>query len=214
MKDLPKAKEDRFENYKEDVRERAYAMSLLALAVKLSRVDGKINSAETKFLTDIVSMYFTSNDQVQDLVAGAINDNTEFESYAKRLKKFFPSDDEILKEIISSLFGLASVDGPISAQEIKFLREVSYIFDLPESFFIKKLESYIIPNDSDSFKVLEVNKNVSYADLKRSYHAAVYAYHPDKLSSLESSEQIIDLANKRMSILNEAYSKIKTKKKF
>lgn len=60
---------------------------------------------------------------------------------------------------------------------------------------------------NDPFRILEVPEDISVAALKKSYFKLCVEHHPDKLKSLGLPEEFIELANIRMSRINEAFQR-------
>ena len=56
------------------------------------------------------------------------------------------------------------------------------------------------------YKILEVDKNASNEEIKKSYRKLVMKYHPDKLQGV--SDDIVRLANEKFLTIQEAYEKI------
>ncbi|MGL4898168.1 MAG: DnaJ domain-containing protein, partial [Cetobacterium sp.] len=55
----------------------------------------------------------------------------------------------------------------------------------------------------DFYKILEVNKNASEAEIKKAYRKQARKYHPDKFSSSSEAEKAT--AEKKFKEVNEAY---------
>ena len=61
---------------------------------------------------------------------------------------------------------------------------------------------------TDPYVVLNVPQDISDEDLKFTYHRLCGEHHPDKLLSLNLSDEYIELANSRMSRIIDAYARI------
>lgn len=62
---------------------------------------------------------------------------------------------------------------------------------------------------TDPFVMLGVPQNATEVQLREAYHRKVQETHPDKLSNLGLSPDLIKFAHERMSRINEAYNKIR-----
>ena len=60
------------------------------------------------------------------------------------------------------------------------------------------------------YKILEIEKEASLDEIKKSYRKLVMKYHPDKLQGV--SEDIVKLANEKFLAIQEAYEKISQRK--
>jgi hypothetical protein len=87
------------------------------------------------------------------------------------------------------------------------------------TIFTKTMARRVSPRDSvqqqaaatgeetDPFRLLGVPPTANEAQLKEAYHRKVQETHPDKLSSLGLSPEIVRFAHERMARINEAYNR-------
>lgn len=86
------------------------------------------------------------------------------------------------------------------------------------TIFTKTMARRVCPRDSvqqpaatgeetDPFRLLGVPPTATEAQLKEAYHRKVQETHPDKLSSLGLSPELIKFAHDRMARINEAYNR-------
>ena len=68
-----------------------------------------------------------------------------------------------------------------------------------------------IPKTDAAYKILEIEKNATDADVKKAYRKMANKYHPDKVSHL--GEDFQKAANEKFQKVNEAYEKIKKERK-
>lgn len=61
--------------------------------------------------------------------------------------------------------------------------------------------------ETDPFRLLGVPPTANEAQLKEAYHRKVQETHPDKLSGLGLSPELIKYAHERMARINEAYNR-------
>ena len=61
----------------------------------------------------------------------------------------------------------------------------------------------------DPYVMLGVPKDATEVQLREAYHRKVQETHPDKLSNLGLSPDLVKFAHERMSRINEAYNKIR-----
>ena len=82
-----------------------------------------------------------------------------------------------------------------------YLNVNSQDFQSIAAMFVKggsSLENY--------YKILEVDKNASNEEIKKSYRKLVMKYHPDKLQGV--SDDIVRLANEKFLTIQRGYEKI------
>ena len=65
------------------------------------------------------------------------------------------------------------------------------------------------PDAADPHTVLGVAQDVSDEDLKRAYRRLVREHHPDTLMAQGMPQEFIDVANKKVAAISEAYGRIR-----
>ena len=66
---------------------------------------------------------------------------------------------------------------------------------------------------SDPYEVLGVPTTASNADLKEAHRRKSSEFHPDKILGMGLPVEFIDFANLKMAMINDAYSRIREKRK-
>jgi DnaJ like chaperone protein len=68
-------------------------------------------------------------------------------------------------------------------------------------------------SDSDKhYQILNITRNSSVEDVKKSYRLLSKKYHPDRVSHL--GDEFAKLASEKFQIINKAYEEIKKEKRF
>jgi len=75
---------------------------------------------------------------------------------------------------------------------------------------VEKTRAAATGDSADPFAMLGVPQNATEVQLREAYHRKVQETHPDKLSNLGLSPDLIKFAHERMARINEAYNKIRT----
>jgi hypothetical protein len=73
----------------------------------------------------------------------------------------------------------------------------------------KQQAAAVAENGVDPYSLLGVPPNATDAQLREAYHRKVQETHPDKLSNVGVSAEIVKFAHERMARINEAYNKIR-----
>lgn len=206
--------EEKAEIYKKDVRQTGFSYSVIALGTRLAMADGEINQKEKESFVDCFAIKGREQKEIEQIISSAKNDKMPFGHYALLISNFYPDNQEIYENVLSSLIKLAACDGPINYAETMFICDVAELLCVAEYTTVKLLSEYFIPKGNTPYEILNVSKKISAEELKKIYRAAVQAYHPDKFSSMSDNEQIINMANKRINLLTDAYENIKRIKKF
>ena len=191
---------------------RDFEINLLALASLVIKADGKVSQKEL----DFVRRYFVS-------AYGKNRANEVFKIFNQNFKNKGISVNQISKlfnlglnyesklQVIHFLFGIAKADGSISQQEINKLLEFSNLFKLSYADFLSIKAMFIIETDND-YKILEVDKNSSNDEIKKSYRALAKKHHPDKVQHL--GEAYVKAAQDKFQKIQKAYQNIKNKRGF
>jgi DnaJ like chaperone protein len=140
-------------------------------------------------------------DQAKKEVAG-------FEGYAAQLYRQFHNQPAVLEQVIDLLFHIAMADGVMHPAEMDYLQEVARIFKIPEREFARIRESHMGLDQSDPYTILGIDHNADDAAVKSAYRKQIKEHHPDLLMAQGVPEELIDVANEKMSAINEAYDKI------
>ena len=111
-------------------------------------------------------------------------------------------------QIIHFLFGVASSDNEIHQTEINVINKIATYLNVSSQDF-QSISAMFVKGGSaidTYYKILEVDKNSSTDEIKKSYRKLVMKYHPDKLQGV--SEDIVKLANEKFLSIQQAYEKI------
>ena len=215
---VDKAKISKNENYKPKISseesEQIFATGVIALAAKLSKIDGTVTKNEIDTFKKIFE--FPNKDMriISKLFNAAKNDASNYQSYAYQLKECF-TEQKILHEILNALFAIAYADGILHNSEEKMLKDISEIFKIKEQEYIRikgiynsKISSNY-ENIKGFYELLGVSENDSLENIKKKYRKIIKEYHPDTIQGKGLPDEFINFANKKLIDFNEAYNGIK-----
>jgi hypothetical protein len=74
---------------------------------------------------------------------------------------------------------------------------------------VEKAQTAAAGDIADPYSLLGVPRDATEVQLREAYHRKVQETHPDKLSNLGLSPDLIKFAHERMARINEAYNKIR-----
>ena len=175
---------------KQKMFEMSFEMSLLVLATLVIRADGKIKKEEL----DCVRLFFVKS-------FGQAKSDIYFKVFNEIKQKPFPSLRSICVEInqnvnhksrlqiLHFLFGIAQADGNVSPSELNQLTKIAGYLRLSMSDFesIKAMFAVSRADASYAYKILEIEKAASEAEIKKAYRKMVKKYHPDKLQHMDEA---------------------------
>jgi len=182
-----------------------YALNHYALAIagSLCGIDGDLNINEQKMFLKLFPYFGAEHlSMLQDVA----NDNGSVYINCKRFNKFANNNKTVSARLYARLFKLACSDDTLNIMEISFLEKVADMLGLSNVFLEKALEFYFL-NDAK-----EVKKFDAYMDARNYYRKEMMRFHPDMymgddILSKRIKNKILSLANERMKILNENYSR-------
>jgi DnaJ-domain-containing protein 1 len=128
---------------------------------------------------------------------------------------FHQNNNELLEAVCSILTNIALSDGVLSSEEEILLNEAISIFGVSGYAYneYKKQQSNQKVSKSDIekkyAKILGLDNDYSFEDIKQAYRRLALSYHPDKVSHLGIKMQ--EVAELEMKNINEAYNFFKMK---
>ena len=109
------------------------------------------------------------------------------------------------------LFGIAQADGSVSEAEwlkiesfSRYLRVRPIDFESIKAMFIKQVDG--------AYKILEVDKSATDAEIKKAYRDLAKRHHPDKVQHL--GEAYVKAAREKFQNIQKAYEQIKRERGF
>ncbi|WP_394906690.1 TerB family tellurite resistance protein [uncultured Mesonia sp.] len=178
-----------FESRKTQVSPKDFELNLLSLCSVIIKADGRVNQREL----DYVRSYFVQ-------AYGKERANATFKTFNEVIKH--RSIDlvricayirartryEVRLQILHFLFGITQADGHISAAEIYQLKRIASHFQLTQNDFESIKAMFVNTHDSSSaYKILEIDKSASDAEVKKAFRTMAKKYHPDKLVGMDEA---------------------------
>ena len=199
-------------------KEQLFALSVVSLAAKLSKVDAPVNRAEI----DAFKRHFRiPPDNVRNV--GRLFDQArlspdDFEPYAIKLGEAFADNHGLLEDVLGGLFGIARADAPLNDRELKFLSRVAQGFGLDGDAWDRARSGAArpaasAPGEPDAYAVLGVQKSASNEELHAAWKKLMRENHPDSLASRGVPADFIARASDKVARINAAWDRIKRERK-
>ena len=190
--------------------EKAYEVSLLILASLVIKADGKVRKEELNYVKEFFTRTFG---QVKSKKYYEIFNTLNKQSLSSKLRAICLQLTQSINhasrlQIIHFLFGVASSDNEIHQTEINVINKIATYLNVSSQDF-QSISAMFVKGGSaidTYYKILEVDKNSSTDEIKKSYRKLVMKYHPDKLQGV--SEDIVKLANEKFLSIQQAYEKV------
>ncbi len=187
----------------------AFTIAVIVLGAKMAKADGVVTRDEIDAFKEVFRVPPNELRNVARVFDQARRDSRGFEPYARQIAGMFRDNPAVLEELLYCLTYIARADGHLHPKEIVYLRAVAEIFGLDEHAFERVTAIRAEPDSVDPYRVLGVAPSVSDEELKRVYRQLVRENHPDALTAQGMPEEFIEMANKRLAAINDAYERIR-----
>jgi DnaJ like chaperone protein len=190
-------------------RDAAFTLALIALSAKMAVSDGVVTASELRAFHRTVEIPAGIEQQVDRVFRLAQQDVAGYQAYARKIRRFFIAEPDTLEHVLDGLFYIASADGFVHEDELRYLRDVSDIFGFDEARFEQIAAQHVVLDTGiDPYLVLGLAPGADRNEVKRVYRLLVAEHHPDRLIAKGVPEELIDVATARMQAINQAYNKI------
>ena len=187
----------------------AFTIAVIALGAKMAKADGFVTPGEVKAFRQVFRIPRGEESNAARVFNLARKDVNGYELYAKRISSMFGERHQTLVDLLEGLFHIATADNNYHPNEDTFLSNVSSIFGLKDAQF-KAIRARCVPNmEPDPYTILGVNINDEFEMIRGAWRDLVRTYHPDRMIARGLPEEAINLAEKRIVQINEAFESIK-----
>ena len=192
---------------------------LVAMFYLLSKADNHISKEEINIIESFFVDILKLSEKQYKLAIEYFNNtktfNISFEVYARKFIQYHYDNKEFLEAICTVLTNIALSDGILSSEEEILLNEAISIFDVAGNAYNdyknKQKQQKVRSTDTDKeyAKILGLDGEFSFEEIKQVYRRLALTYHPDKVSHL--GHKLQKVAELEMKHINEAYNYFKSK---
>ncbi|MEP5256140.1 MULTISPECIES: TerB family tellurite resistance protein [Winogradskyella] len=188
-----------------------FEVSLLILASVVIKADGVQDQRELDFVRQqFANMY------------GKDRANKAFELF-KRINKQEISTRQVCLQIkqmmdhasrlqlLHFLFGIAKADGLVTEDELQQIFTISGYLGISNRDY-QSIKAMFYNSSDNAYKILEIDKSVSDAEVKKAYRAMAKKYHPDRVGHL--GEEHREGAEAKFRQVQESYEHIQKERGF
>ncbi len=184
-----------------------FELNLLSLSSIVIKADGKINQTEL----DYVRRYFVSS-------YGKERANATFRTFNEIIKNREVSAQRICMyitqhtrypsrlQILHFLFGIANADGSVSTSEAEEIQKIAGFLRINFKDF-ESIKAMFFKTGDHAYKILEIDKTATDAEVKKAFRTMAKKYHPDKVQHMD--EIHIKGAEAKFKEVQKAYDQIK-----
>jgi len=193
----------------EDVtRQVGFTIGVIALGAKMAKADGVVTKAEIEAFRRVFRTAPEEEANVARLFNQAKRDVAGFESYAHQLARMLRDSPQVLEQVLDCLFVIATADGGVTPEELRFLERVAEIFGIGQSDFARIRETHTGPDEGDPFTVLGVSSDTPLAEIRARHRQLVRENHPDRLMAQGMPPEAIEVATDKVARINAAWDQV------
>jgi DnaJ like chaperone protein len=189
-----------------------FELSLLSLASLVIKADGSVSQSEL----DFVRQYFVQS-------YGKERANAIFKVFNEVIKKKEISAVNICGslrqrtryesrlQILHFLFSIANADGHVTDSEVQEINKISGFLGVQIRDF-ESIKAMFFKNPDSAYKILEIERSATDAEIKTAYRTMAKKYHPDKLQHMDEVYQ--KGAEEKFRKVQEAYEQLQKERGF
>ena len=200
-------------DFAERHRQANFTMAIIGLAAKMAKSDGAVSREEVRAFRDIFHVPADEEQHVMRLFDQARRDVAGFEYYASKAARLFHDEPAVLEHLLDGLFHVAKSDRVADPREVDFLRKVATIFGFDAATFERIRAGHLGRDDADPHVLLGVAHDASDETVRTAWRRLVREHHPDLLVAQGMPDELVVLANARLTAINAAYEGIRGSKR-
>src|SRR5262245_50105858 len=185
----------------------AFTIAVIALSAKMAKADGVVSPLELEAFENVFSFAPDEAANVERLFDLAKQDVAGYETYADQIAALLKDDRKLLQHVLEGLMYVAAADGVLHPQEDQFLASVANRFGFSDSEY-RFFRARFVADNANPYDALRLTPDASDAEVKAQYRKLVRDNHPDRLMANGVPAEFIELANRKLAAINEAYDTI------
>jgi DnaJ like chaperone protein len=194
-----------------------FFVGTFSMLAKLARCDGRITSQEVdaveRFMADDLGLDPESRRAARGIFNKAVDSGESFLDYASQFYQQFQGEPHLLEMMIDIMLRVSVSDGRLSDTEESLILSAVRMFRLSEEGYEKIRSRYQGDALGKYYSILGAAPADSDEKIKQQYRKLVSEYHPDKISSKGLPEPFIQFANEKFREVQDAYEKIRSRRK-
>lgn len=182
-----------------------FGISLLVLVAAVMKADGKVLKSELDYVRKFFLKQFGSARTKEHLLVlrEMLSKDIPLRKVCLQIKTY--TKYPVRLQMLHLLFGIAAVDGEVHALELNVIAEISGYLGISAVDYNSIKAMFLKEVDGD-YKILEITKNATDAEVKKAYRKMAVKYHPDKVAHLGGDVQ--KSAKEKFQKVQEAYENI------
>ena len=191
----------------EPLKDIAFTIAVIALSAKMAKADGVVSPLELQAFAEVFRYSPEEAKNVERVFDMAKEDTAGYEAYADQIAGLLKDDRKLLQHVLEGLMYVAAADGVLHPQEDQFLASVANRFGFSDSEY-RFFRARFVADNGNPYDALRLTPDASDAEVKAQYRKLVRDNHPDRLMANGVPAEFIELANRKLAAINEAYDTI------
>jgi DnaJ like chaperone protein len=186
----------------------AFTIGVIALGAKMAKADGIVTGDEVTAFRQVFHVPETELAGVARVFNLAKQDVAGYDAYARQLSRLFAGRQQVLEDLLDSLFHIAKADGAVHERELAFLEDVAAIFGFSKASFNCIKSRHVVASRSDPYVVLGIAPSATSEEIRQHYRKLVRDNHPDRHIAAGVPEEMIEVATEKLARINAAYDAV------
>tara|TARA_R100001369_G_scaffold29172_1_gene52324 strand:- start:8411 stop:9142 length:732 start_codon:yes stop_codon:yes gene_type:complete len=183
-----------------------FELNLLSLASLVIKADGQVSQTEMDYVrTYFVQAYGKERANATFRTFNEVIKSREISAQRIGLYLQQRTKYEVRLQILHFLFSIAQADGNVSNAELSQLQSIAGFLALNNRDF-ESIKAMFFKSADNAYKILEIEKSASDAEVKKAFRTMAKKYHPDKLHHMDEAYR--SGAEDKFRMVQEAYEKI------
>lgn len=186
-----------------------FSVSLLVLISAVMKADGKVLKSELDYVKVQLGRMVGQQalPQSLQLLRDLLKKDIPVQEVCQQISTNMQYSYRL--ELIHLLFGISQADGEVHESEVKVIEKIAYYLDISRDD-IASIKAMFVKDAESAYKILEIEPNVTDAEVKKAYRKMAVKYHPDKVAHL--GDDLQNKAKEKFQKVQQAYEDIKTKR--
>ncbi len=183
-----------------------FELNLLSLASLVIKADGQVSQTEMDYVrTYFVQAYGKERANATFRTFNEVIKSREISAQRIGLYLQQRTKYEVRLQILHFLFSIAQADGNVSNAELSQLQSIAGFLALNNRDF-ESIKAMFFKSADNAYKILEIEKSATDAEVKKAFRTMAKKYHPDKLHHMDEAYR--SGAEDKFRMVQEAYEKI------
>lgn len=182
-----------------------FEVSLLILSSIVIKADGKQDQRELDFVRDqFTKMYGKERANHAFKLFKEINkQQISTRQVCLQIQRMMDHPSRL--QLLHFLFGIAKADGNVAESEVHIIYTISGYLGINTNDF-ESIKAMFYNSSENAYKILEITKDATPAEIKKAYRRMAKKYHPDKVIHLGKEHQ--KGAEEKFRLVQEAYEQL------